>query len=266
MSPADNSRSFNSTELFGHGAELLRIWQEVALPGLARHGPLFTGKLKALLETVRRMELWMESMQLFKDPSHHQAAAAGARALFELVLDVKALAADTDGLMLEKFEAFPEVEHFRVSQKLVAFYRRPGQTASLKDFAERAAYVDDTARRDRIYETCRKLWGRDPAKDPIRGWPKHWTNQGTDQRSRGFGPAFEEHHVLSFAKLSLYLHSGAAGSSTGPQNEEALIALSHAIAVQSFLSALVALADELTLTELKTAIEKWAQRWHRPTL
>jgi hypothetical protein len=255
-------RSFTVEELLQQEAELLALWGDVALPELFPLGPVFTGKPKTYLETIRRMELWIGSMQLFRDTSHHQAAATGARALSELCLDVKDLAADADGSALMKFEAFPEVEHFRVSEKLVAFYRKTPGAIQLEDLPAREAYVDATARRDRIYETCRNLWRKDPAKDAVRGWPKHWTDQGSDRRARNHGPVFEEHHVLTYARLSLYLHSGAAGTSTGPEGEMAVMGLAHAMAVQSFLSALAVLAQQIPLPTLLQEMDAWAKRWH----
>jgi len=244
----------------------LSLWRDVALPELFPLGPIFTGKPKALLETIRRIELWVGSMQLFRDPCHHQAAAAGARALSELRVDMKSLAADPDGSALQKFEAFPEVEHFRASKKLVDFYRKVPDATPLQDLSAREAYVDDATRRDRIYATCRKLWGKDPAKDPIRGWPKHWTDRGNDQRARAHGPVLEEHHVLTYATLSLYLHSGAAGVPSGPENEVALMGLAHAMATQSFLSALAVLAQQIPLPKLLRELETWARRWHAAPL
>ena len=260
--PETGPGPFKIDQLLRQEDELLHLWQDVALPDLVSRGPLFTGRPKAFIETTRRMELWLGSMQLFREPCHHQAAAAGARALFELALDMKSLASDPDGSLLEKFEAFPEVEHFRVSEKLVAFYRKSTGATPLPDLPDRQAYVSDIARRDRIYATTRKLWGKDPGKDPIRGWPKHWTDQGSERRAREHGIAFEEHHVLTYARLSLYLHSGAAGAATDPLTEAALLGQSHAVAAQAFLSALAVLAPQLALKPLGEALEAWAKRWH----
>lgn len=248
-------------DLLRQQAELLDLWHDVALPELASRGPLYTGRPKACLETVRRMELWVGSMQLFRDPAHHQAAAAGARALFELLLDIKSLASDPDGSLLRKFQAFPEVEHFRVSQKIVDFYAR-NPSSTLPDLAQRQAYVADTVRRDRIHDTCRQLWVKDPTKDPVRQWPKHWTDRGSEQRAREHGREVAELHVLAYPQLSFYLHSGAAGVAGSDAQEEALMGFSHTLAVQCFLSALALLAQELSLAPVLGAIDAWARRWH----
>ncbi len=248
-------------DLLRQQAELLALWQDVALPDLASRGPLYTGRPKAYLETVRRMELWVRSMQLFTDSAHHQAAAAGARALFELVLDMKSLASDPDGSLLWKFQTFPEVEHFRVSQKIVDFYAR-NPSLTLPDLPQRQAYVADSARRDRIHDLCRQMWGKDPAKDPVRQWPKHWTDRGSEQRAREHGRDVEELHVLAYPQLSFYLHSGAAGVPGSDAQEEALMGFAHALAVQCFLSALALLAQALSVASLLGAIDAWARRWH----
>jgi hypothetical protein len=73
---------------------------------------------------------------------------------------------------------------------------------------------------------------------------------------------FEEHHVLTYARLSLYLHSGAAGTSTGPENEAALIGLAHSLAIQSFLSALAVLAQQIPLPTLLQEMDAWTKHWH----
>lgn len=217
---------------------------------------------------MRRMELWMGSMQLYREAAHHQAAAAGARALFELFLDMRTLATDTDGSMLKKFEAFPEAEHFRVSQKLVDFWRAH-PAAPLRDIKEREAYVSDTARRDRIYATSATLWRKDPSKDPVRGWPKHWANQGAEHRARALdamtkGSEIEELCVLAYPQLSFYLHSGEIGSARHDGQDEAVLGFSHAIAAQSFLSALATLAAEMRLDPLHAALQGLASRWKTP--
>jgi hypothetical protein len=256
-------RSFTTPDLLRQEAELLALWRDQAVPELQLLGPTFARRTKALLETVRRMELWIGSMQLFRDPCHHQAAAAGARALSELRLDLKSLEADPDGSALRKFEAFPEVEHFRVNQRLMDFYGRNPEATSLADLSERESYVNNAG--ERIYETCRSVWGKDPTKDPVRGWPKHWTDQGSDRRARDYGPVIEEHHVLTYARLSVYIHSGAAGTPMGPESEAALMGLAHAMATQSFISALAALGLLIPLPRMLGELEAWARRWHTST-
>ncbi|MBI1839654.1 MAG: hypothetical protein HYR88_02240 [Verrucomicrobia bacterium] len=263
--PSLVGRALDIPGLLQFGAELQSAWANVAIPELLRRGPLYGGKEKAYLTTMRRMGLWMGSMQLYRDATHHQAAAAGARALFELFLDMRTLAGDTDGSMLKKFEAFAETEHFRVSQKLVDFWKRHPSTP-LRDIKEREAYVWDTARRDRISDTCRTLWGKDPAKDAIRGWPKHWVDQGAEQRARAIdaktqGSEIEELCVLAYPQLSFFLHSGEIGLAQQDGQDEAMLGFSHAIAAQSFLSALATLGTEMSIDPLHIALREIAERW-----
>ncbi len=64
--PETGPGPFKIDQLLRQEDELLHLWQDVALPDLVSRGPLFTGRPKAFIETTRRMELWLGSMQLFR--------------------------------------------------------------------------------------------------------------------------------------------------------------------------------------------------------
>ena len=62
-----------------------------------------------------RMCLWIRSLVAMNSRVHFQGAAAAARTLFELLLDIKLLVSDATGSMTDQFHAFPEVVRFRVA-------------------------------------------------------------------------------------------------------------------------------------------------------
>lgn len=252
---------FDLPHLRKQRSQLLALARGTLFPALAAMDTI-SERQRALIESLDRVDLWMKSLELLDDPIHHQAVAAGARALFELALDCQTLATDQSGLELQKYEAFPEVEHFRASEKLISFYdRTPGRT--LHDLAERKRYVDERGRRDKIHETCRRLWGRDPAKErgAGRGWPQQWSDKGSEQRARECGPDLEELHALAYPTLSWFIHPGAAGLSTGPENREAILGLSTAIAVQSLLTAMATVVKEMKLSDVERELASWAKSW-----
>lgn len=75
----------------------------------------------AVTGTYYRMYGWIKTLATLNDAVHYQAVASAARTLFELLLDLKILTEDTTGLELQRFQAFPEIEKFRVATKMTQF-------------------------------------------------------------------------------------------------------------------------------------------------
>lgn len=61
--------------------------------------------------------------------------------------------------------------------------------------------------------------------------------------------------------MSWFIHPGAAGLSTGPENREAILGLSTAIAVQSLLTAMATVVKEMKLSDVERELASWAKSW-----
>jgi hypothetical protein len=96
--------------------------------------PILSGQLglddrqTAIVGTYYRIVGWLKALRELNSPSHYQTVAAGARSLFELLLDIKLIESDPSGQMVKKFHAFPEVEKYRAASKLVSYCDRTNNT------------------------------------------------------------------------------------------------------------------------------------------
>lgn len=162
---------------------------------------------EALVATYYRMYLWLDSAVELRKPSHIQAGAAGARSLFEMLLDIIDLAADPSNG--DRFHAFTIVERFRTAQLLVEFHDSRFGYDPMRCQPERAFIADGAIRSqcDHLRET---YWGRE-ANGKLR-WPKHWSRSSdVFARCQSAGAQYENTYRSAYARLSWYIHPGAAG-------------------------------------------------------
>jgi hypothetical protein len=160
---------------------------------------------------------------------------AAARSLFELLLDIKILAADKTGDLVEKFHAFPEIEKFRVAKNIVSFCNSHPNDAKLDDSRQRA-FVNEQGKQQTIDHTIVKHWGT--TKKGKLNRPEHWTGKNVQARARNLGLEYEELYVEVYSLLSWYIHSGSTGyAGLSEETIEEAFGLAHIIAGKVFLEA-----------------------------
>lgn len=203
---------------------------------------------KAIIGTYYRMYMWIRSMTNMKSRIHFQAAAAAARSLFELLLDMKILADDDTGQSVKKFREFPEIERFRVAENLVSFAdKHPGHMKF--DVSQRRRFRDKKGRRKAIEQTIVSLWGVTTTGKLRR--PKHWTGKDVLTRAHGCGLKYEELYLRLYPLLSWHIHSGSIGYAGLGENEiEAGFGVYHSVAQDMFLEATVICAHETKLSQV----------------
>lgn len=230
-----------------------KAWAEFAE---AKMVPLLGGLLtlnnkeRAVVGTYYRMYLWMRSLADLKSVVHFQAAAAGARTTFELLLDMKLVAVDETGQSVERFHAFSEIEKYRVAKKHVEFCEA-NPTTKKYGFSQRQKYVQASGREQRVLRTVVRLWGTNRKGKP--NWPKHWTGKDIPGRLRGLPLEYREFYHWLYPVLSWYIHAGSTayvGFST--EGLEAALGISHSVAQEMFHEASLICATE---TKLITAAE-----------
>ena len=214
--------------------------------------PLLTGQInlsdkeRAIVGTYHRMYAWARSLVAMNSRIHFQGAAAAARSLFELLLDIKALATDETGELVERFHAFPEVERFRVAEKLVSFCDNHPNDMNPDDSHQRA-FVSKPGKRQTVHQDIVKYWGTTRKGKPNR--PEHWTGLKTPQRAHELGSEYEKLYVEAYPLLSWYIHSGSTGyAGLNTEAIEACFGWSHSIAQRAFLEATLVCAQEMKIS------------------
>ena len=130
-----------------------------------------------------RMCLWIRSLVAMNSRVHFQGAAAAARTLFELLLDIKLLVSDATGSMTDQFHAFPEVDRFRVA-KAVVDYNDTHQGSSIADTDQRQL-VNTQGKEQAINQLRSRHWGTTRKGNPRR--PSHWSGLTVKDRAEKLG-------------------------------------------------------------------------------
>jgi hypothetical protein len=237
-------------EAFYKGTDAVSKFAESVMIPLLKGQINLSNKEKAIVGTYYRMYAWVRSMVAMNSRIHFQGAAAAARSLFELLLDIKMLAADKTGELVERFHAFPEIEKFRVAENFVSFCDDHPNDTKLDDSHQRT-FINRLGKRQTIDQTIVKYWGITKKGKPNR--PEHWTGKSVRERASDLGLKYEELYVEAYPLLSWYIHSGST-SYVGLNAEaiEACFGISHSIAQKVFLEATVICAQE---TKISLAVD-----------
>lgn len=232
-------------EAFYKGTDAISKFAESVMIPLLKGQISLNDKEKAIVGTYYRMYAWIRSIIAMNSRIHFQGAAAAARSLFELFLDIKALATDKTGELVGRFHAFPEIEKFRVAESLVSFCNYHPNDTKLDDSHQRI-FINKPGRPQNLDQTIIQYWGKRRGK-PNR--PRHWTGKDVRERARDLGVGYEEMYVQAYPLLSWYIHSGSTGyAGLNAQAIEACFGISHSIAQKVFLEATVICSQEMKIS------------------
>lgn len=152
-----------------------------------------------LRDTYYKMHLLLGSAVTMNRLDHFQSVAALTRSLFELLLDMKIIAADKTGDAVGHYNEFPEIERYRRAEQIIKFdAQHPGQIK--QDLSAQRTFVSESARRARVTA----------AIGPNKRYPEHWSAMNARDRARQVGQ--EALYVEVYALLSWYVHAGATGT------------------------------------------------------
>jgi hypothetical protein len=211
--------------------------REVMIPQLkALLGP--TNQEIALRDTFFKMYLFIGSAITMNRLDHFQSVGGLTRSLFELLLDMKILAADKTGEAVRRYEEFPEIERYRRAAQLIDFEaNHPGQIK--QDLSVQRTFIADPARHARVAS----------AIGPKKKYPEHWSGMNARARSRSVGE--ETLYVEVYALLSWYVHAGAAGT-VGMSKDalESVFGICHGLIRRIFLDAVATCAKVTKISEL----------------
>ena len=129
-----------------------------------------------------------------------------ARSVFELVLDLKILAADHS--TADKFFVFARVSKFRKVEQLVSFLDEH-PTVDRANHQHAISFATDAQRQDEVEQECLLHWGTNSKGKP--NWPKHWSGKDSWERAVQAVVEFAEIYRSQFFLQSYHVHSGPAG-------------------------------------------------------
>jgi Family of unknown function (DUF5677) len=149
-------------------------------------------KEEAILGTFYRIHALASSLTRLNKKLDFNAVAVIARTIFELLLDLKTLAAEKlSAKELVQFRAFAEVNRFRKAIKLLQFERENPciESSSKLDSEIRKQFVKSSEKQSEIEARVEKLWGLN-SKGKLQ-WPEHWSGFSIRDRAKKLGSRYE---------------------------------------------------------------------------
>lgn len=233
-------------ESFFKGTDAIASFAKSVMIPILRGQLNLNDKEKAITGTYFRMYAWIVSMVAMNSRIHFQGAAAAARALFELLLDMQMLSSDKTGSLVQKFTAFPAIETYFAAEKLVSFCDEHINLCKI-DCTQQRTFITQPMKQSEINALIIKHWGKTKKGFPNR--PEHWSGKHVRERARDLGLSYEELYVEEYQLLSWYIHSGAAGHVNVPEKLfEIRFGLAHSLAQKIFLEATTTCAREMKIT------------------
>jgi len=186
-----NSNSFsklpNSAIIVAQCKETKKAWDFVdnrLLPLLSYAYSLqVTKKEEAIYGIYSRICGWICTLATADEVRHFQAAAAAARAIFELYMDIMILEADSVPNSVDKFRLFPRVNRFRFAKNFYEFIKAHPELEK-NEHAKIIELAVDKEKKEEVDGIRKKHWLNEKGKPR---WPYHWTGMKADKRAEHCG-------------------------------------------------------------------------------
>ncbi len=201
---------------------------------------------EAISLTLWRICAWTRTLDAVASTEHVHAVAAGARAMFELNLDIRVLHRDPDGRAAERFGYFPLVAQARWSRNIVeSAGQRPDPRIGVIVEAHRSR-LDERMSARNIETRVQELWGASKRSQ----WPKHWSGMSVATRAERFlQPERSHRYRTDYPLVSWFVHAGPEAYSGNPTLLPAVLAASLGLANESFIDSLAVANDVLLIEE-----------------
>jgi Family of unknown function (DUF5677) len=205
-----------------------------------------------------RMMLWCESLAELSDPSHFQAVRAGARAAFELHLDIFLLARDPS--LAEKMAAFTKVWKYHSALKMCNFLKSHPEIDKTHGTSE-VQLAEDEAARQEYEELIDKFWPSEPQKK--RKAPDHWSGKKRSELAKDAGVEFDLWCRKTYPLNSIFTHAGIESVYNLSQETFTVVfGRGHRLFQESFLKATEIVCESLRVFDaapgLKIRLEELA--------
>jgi hypothetical protein len=198
----------------------------------------------AIISTYLRSLAHVRTLIALNNPSHFQAIAIAARALFELAVELPLI--DKVDRGPEKHAVFSDVERLRVARQIVEFHRTEKVEEPLKHLW---VYEEFISKHAAAAETkAKELWPQNPQ-------PTHWSALKLPKRAAKAGAPFAEIYNVHYAELSWFTHPGVGAVATLDAGiYPAVCANAYGIAIRCYVETLEFMIAELKLADSDGAI------------
>lgn len=224
----------------------------------------FIQLLKGILKPTKKEEiikniymclhLWLKAAITLNNTMYFQTSASIARSIFEHLLDLKLIIDNKIENAIEKFEAFGEIERFRMAKKFTVFVNKhPNLKIS---GSQKKIEVASNKQIEEKVGKLKSLWN-----NPTRIKSRHWSGLKTEERAQKAGIDYEKFYYESFILLSWYIHSGLVG--TRKMSKEGLEIVhinSMRLIHEMFIDAMLLVAKELKLDIALVGFEDLIQK------
>lgn len=205
--PKDQTATITTSDIssyYRNVVNLTRAAEVEILPNIGRDR-YESERESAIAGTYYRMFAWMKCLTNMDNRVHFQGVAAGARALFELFIDIRMLSDDKSSASAKKYHAFSDVDKLIKATKRIQFY-----TEELKEPNECEVEKNWLAgNENRINEIISKLWLNNKGKPFI---PKHWSGiSKIETRVKILDKEYQKKFVDNYKIFSWYIHPGPQG-------------------------------------------------------
>lgn len=198
-----------------------------------------TKKEEVIIDVYRSIHCWLKSVSALNNSIHFQALASAARSVFEHLLDIKLIVDNRIDNAIEKFEAFREIEKFRMANDFLEFKRKyPNiETRPHQKRLEVASSEEIKVKIDKL----KLLWIKPNTL-------LHWSGERVRKRTELAGIDYEKLYYESHTFLSWYIHAGQVGTrQMSKEGLELIYADSMRLIHEMFIDAVLLVAKELKL-------------------
>ncbi len=200
----------------------------------------------AITSTYLRSLAQVRTLIELSTAHHFQAIAMGARALFELAVEIPLL--DKVDAGPEKHRLFSDLERLRTARQIVAFHATGKVTNPLTSVHAQAAFIANHAAR--VDSEAKRMWPENPQ-------PNHWSAMKLPKRVVVVGCPFDEIFNLNYAELSWYTHPGVGAVAALDAKIYPLVCgNAFDVALRCYVETLNAMIDELGLRDRDPLIDK----------
>lgn len=169
-------------------------------PGILRP----TVKEKILIDIYRSVHCWLKTVVALNNAVHFQALASAARSVFEQVLDARLIADNKIENAVNKFEAYREIEKFRMAKQILEF-KHKYPNVKMFPHLKRLQLASNETEKLKV-DRLRLLWGK---RDSMS---LHWSGLALKDRAEIAGVGYYLRYCESYTLLSWYIHSGQVGT------------------------------------------------------
>jgi Family of unknown function (DUF5677) len=185
----------------------LNYFNQKVIATIVQHAHQTTPIEEAIRGSFARIGLWLDSLARMSGPQDFQTVAAGARCMFELLLDIKQL--HENPALANAFFDFSKVKRFDIADNLLKFL--DSHPSIPRDHGKaQQNWARDPKNRDEREALCKKHGWVNKSGDAMRR-VDHWWGNSVGERAKSFGEEYEHIYWNHYSVLSQYVHAGGAG-------------------------------------------------------